>query len=307
MSLFRRHRDRPPAVDRPTAHTVNGLEAWAAARGWEPAPVRPFDGHLEGTVHEVTLAMYGIARNTLAHQNAVVGETEFGDAYRGELAGRTCTVANAFTYTQAVQTSLSGLTAKVSVIAVEIAAVLPVVLIQPRSMERVGRYNDVRTGDAAFDERFVVSAAELGGLETALTPDVRARIMARDDWCFIPSDYLFGCATKGGFKSVDDVQAGIDAVTGIIDAIPKSVMPQQVDRSVDDLIARIDKIDTVEDAFALLQSLTPADRERLAKSDTPLAAFADVRTPDEAIARLQSLPPNQVTQVMAMFERVQDQ
>ena len=96
-------------------------------------------------------------------------------------------------------------------------------------------------------------------------------------------------------------------MTGLVGAIPSTVMPVSVDDSVDDLVARIDKINTVEDALALLESLTPADRERLAKSDTPLAAFADVRTPDEAMERLQSLPIDKRMQVLALFQRVEDQ
>jgi hypothetical protein len=308
MSVFRRHRDSARTVERPTDHTVAGLDAWAAAQGWQPAPARPFDGHLEGTVEEVTLAMYGLPRGSVAHQTATIGETHFGDAYRGEVDGRVVTVANAFTYTQSVQTKLNGYTATVSVIAVELPMVLPVVVVQPRSMPMLVKHADVATGDPAFDDCFVVGGLAIGGVEkTIFSDEVRARIMARDDWCFVPNEYLFGCVTKGACKSVDDVRARVDAVVGIVDAIPESVMPKRVDRSFDDLLARIAKIDTVDDALALLQSLTPDERDRLAKSDTPLAAFADVRTPDEAMARLQSLPPNQVMQVMAMFERVDDQ
>ena len=94
----------------------------------------------------------------------------------------------------------------------------------------------------------------------------------------------------GAFSSADDIRDQVAAVTGIVSAIPTSVMPSRVDRSVDDLAARIAKLETVEDGLAFLQELTPDDRERLAKSDTPLAAFADVRTPDEAIERLNALP-----------------
>jgi len=56
-----------------------------------------------------------------------------------------------------------------------------------------------------------------------------------------------------------------------------------------------------------LQQLTPEDRERLAKSNTPLAAFADVQTPAEAMARLKTLDQAQQAQVFAMFMKVKDQ
>ena len=62
----------------------------------------------------------------------------------------------------------------------------------------------------------------------------------------------------------------------------------------------------MEDAIAFLQGLTPDERERLARSDTPLAAFADVRTPEEAMARFGSLPEARRMQLLAMFARVDE-
>jgi hypothetical protein len=75
---------------------------------------------------------------------------------------------------------------------------------------------------------------------------------------------------------------------------------------VDDLVARINQLNGIEDAMAMLQHLTPTDRERLARSATPMAAFADVRTPQEAMARFQVLDPQQKMQLLAMFGRVND-
>jgi len=46
-----------------------------------------------------------------------------------------------------------------------------------------------------------------------------------------------------------------------------------------------------------------ADRQRLAASPTPLSKFADVRTPDEAIARMMSLPDLERVQLLAMFQK----
>ena len=69
--------------------------------------------------------------------------------------------------------------------------------------------------------------------------------------------------------------------------------------------ARISRLEDVDDAIAFLQDLTPAHRERLGRSDTPLAAFADVQTPEEAMARFRSLPESQRVQLLAMFMRVE--
>ena len=62
-------------------------------------------------------------------------------------------------------------------------------------------------------------------------------------------------------------------------------------------------IDTVEQALAFLQQLSDADRQRLAASPTPLAKFADVRSPDEAIARMMALPEMERLQLLAMFQK----
>jgi hypothetical protein len=78
------------------------------------------------------------------------------------------------------------------------------------------------------------------------------------------------------------------------------------DHSQDDLVDRISRLTSVEDALAFLQGLTPGERERLAQSDTPLAAFAGVRTPEEAMARFQSLDERQRMQLITMFAQVRD-
>jgi hypothetical protein len=91
-----------------------------------------------------------------------------------------------------------------------------------------------------------------------------------------------------------------------VHALPSSIVPTEIDRSVDDLAARIDKISTVEEALTFLQELSPDDRQRLAQSDTPLAAFADVTTPEEAMARLDSLDVPQRMKLLAMFQRLDD-
>jgi hypothetical protein len=55
-----------------------------------------------------------------------------------------------------------------------------------------------------------------------------------------------------------------------------------------------------------LQALAPEERAQVAQSDTPLAAFADVRGPDEARERLGALDQRQKLELLAMFMRVKD-
>ena len=58
--------------------------------------------------------------------------------------------------------------------------------------------------------------------------------------------------------------------------------------------------------MTFLQQLTPADREQLAHSDTPLSAFADVTTPEQAMARFESLDPQRKNQLVTMFMRLEN-
>ena len=144
------------------------------------------------------------------------------------------------------------------------------------------------------------------GVGEVLTPEVQRRVMARDDWSFRAERYLFGCVSKGPFESVAEIDQRIEDVLGIIAAIPSTVIPDHVDHSADDIIARIDRLTSVEEAMAMLQELTPADREQLARSDTPLVAFADVTTPQEAMARMKGLGRATKMQLFTMFMRVRD-
>jgi len=130
--------------------------------------------------------------------------------------------------------------------------------------------------------------------------------MAHDDWVFRAERYLLGCISRGRFNSVDEVGRRISEVMGIVSAIPTSVLPEHVDHSEDDLLARISRLTTIDEALALLQSLTPEDCQRLAQSGTPLAIMADVQTPEEALARFQGLDPQKKMELMAMFMRVKD-
>jgi len=155
----------------------------------------------------------------------------------------------------------------------------------------------------AIDERCPIVVG-IGSLANGLvTSEMQQRIAARDDWAFAADETTFVAICREPFATAEQVSQRVSEVLGIIAAVPASIAPAQVDHSVDDLLVRIARIDDVDDALAFLQQLSDADRQRLAASPTPLAKFADVRTPDEAIARLMSLPDMERLQVLAMFEK----
>lgn len=309
MPLFRHHHDATAPAGPGPGFTVTGLAGLAAAQGWTAAGDRPFDGHLEDAVAEINRAMHGAARSLGAVRlhGIRVGVTTFGNAYRVSVDGRAVIVANAWTNIGGEVQYSSGQWYAAAVCAVELPSLLPLQCVQPRRFPPMAQIRESPTGDPSFDDRFLVASVPMPGSGAPLlTPDVRQRIMTRDDWVFWGERYLLGCVSKGAFHHADEVTARIGEVMGIVTAIPASVLPGHVDHSADDLITRAYRLTTMEEGLTFLQQLTPDERERLARSESPLAALADVRTPQEAMARLKALDPQRKMQVMAMFMKVKD-
>jgi hypothetical protein len=300
MPLFgRRHREPVPR----TTAGIPGLADQAAAQGWQPVTGPPFRSHVVDGIHDITRAMYGDSRLMDTTQRAV-GETKFSDALRARIDGRTVIVANANTFIDPGLFQAGRFSPDVAVCAVELATMVPGTIVQPDRIQQINHWGAAEMGNPAFDDQFRVNTGDAGFVRQILTPDVQQRIMMRDDWVFWLGENLFACVAKGKFRRMEEISSRVSEVLGIVTAIPGTVMPSQVDYSADDLVARISRLDDVDGAIAFLQSLTPDERERLARSDTPLAAFADVRTPEEALARFGSLPEAQRMQLLAMFSRV---
>ena len=281
---------------------VPGLAETAAARGWQPAPEQPFGREIHDALYDLTCELYGEPGVQLSMR---LGENwrviPFRDAFRFSDAGRTVTVANGRAGVAYEVRHLAGPPMDVAVCTVELPAALASGLVHPRQYPRMLHMRDTPTGNPVFDERYLSSVPHIGA--AWLTPEVQQRILGHDDWVLYALGTKLTCVTKGAFASAGDVQRRIDDVLDLVAAIPSSVVPHSLDRSVDDLAARIAGIHSVEDAVAFLQGLSDGDRERLARSDTPLAGFADVRTPEEAMARFEALDPARQMQLMGLFMR----
>jgi hypothetical protein len=310
MPLFGRRRDKTP----PGPVWAGGASSgqFVMPPGWQPVTGRPFGGRLADPVHEITRTMYGVPRSQ--QQNRTVGSTTFADIFRTSVDGREVTVATARTYIEPGLFPSGHGTPAVAVCAAELPSVLPFMSIVPRQYARAAIPGMSPAIDPAFDDRFQVTGmptvlAEVTGLATvaaAVTPEVRQRIMARDDWAFLTDGYLICCVTKGAFGSADEAAGRVSQLLGIIAAIPAAVMPDHVSHDADDLVRRFGEVDGMDGAIALLERLTPDERERLARSGTVLAAFADVRTPQEAIARFESLDARRRMEIITMFMRAED-
>jgi hypothetical protein len=301
VSLFRR---RPKVEGGPTG--VPGLAELAASWKLQPAaPERLFDGHLEDRINETSRILYGEPRTLTEFTNVVVGSTTYSDAYRGTVDGHTVTVANAWTEIESDPRVYIGLKGS-AVCAVELPTMLPITGIEFR-----GRYaalvgKETPTGNAEFDASYRVVGVPLQ-VPDVITPDVQQRVMVHDDWVFIAERYLFGCVSLPEFHTADEVAQRVRDVLAVVAAFPASIVPAKVDHSYDDLLARISQLHSVDEALVFLQQLSPDERARLAHSDTPLAAFADVQTPEEAMTRLHTLDETQKLQVLAMFMKVKDE
>jgi len=133
------------------------------------------------------------------------------------------------------------------------------------------------------------------------TPGVQTLVLAHEAWTFAFHETMLLSIAEGEFVTTDDVTRRLDEVLTIVAAFPPSIVPQQIDHSVDDVSVRFRQLHSVDEAIVFLQNLSDEDRARLERSPTPLAKFADMRTPDEITMRFLSLPETERLQILAMF------
>ena len=119
------HRD---GMDRRQAG-VPGLAQVAVAQGWRPLTGQPFDDQLAVAIHDISRVLLGVPPTVTGRNGVRVGGTEYGDAFRGSIGGRTIIVANAWT---SVRPSPPLQLPGTAVCAVELPSVLPVACVQPR-------------------------------------------------------------------------------------------------------------------------------------------------------------------------------
>ncbi|HXY90917.1 MAG TPA: hypothetical protein VEP49_00415 [Acidimicrobiia bacterium] len=301
MSLFRR-RHAPSST---WGDEVFGLADLARSRGWQPIPGDDPLPSLSDTVHRLSWILYDRPYSTALYDTtSLEHETVFRDAYGGSVDGRQVVVTNAWTNIGPQQLVKLHEMMGIAVCAVELGTMSPIMIVQPRQLPSAGHFPKMTTGDAAFDDRFVV--AVMPGIDPQIvSPEVRRLVMAHDDWAFVGDENWLACLSRGEYQSGDDVSHRLDEVLAVVAAFPESVLPTRVDHSVDDLLARIGELSGPEDAIPFLQQLSPADRQRLAQSKTPLASFADVTTPEDAFARFNALDMQQRLQVLGMFQQAE--
>lgn len=293
------HRD---GMDRRQAG-VPGLAQVAVGQGWRPLTGQPFDDQLAAAIHDISRVLLGVPPGVSGGTSVRDGGTEYGDAFRGSIGGRTIIVANAWTTIEPQPAAGPGAAGQpgAAVCAVELPWVLPVACVQPRRYPALTHLPEAPTGNPAFDRRFAAAVLPGAG-EQLLTWEVQQRILAREDWVFRAERYVLACVSAGAFQSVEQVSQRIGEVLAIAEGIGAAVTPVTVDDSDDELLARAGRLASLEDAIEFLASLSPAERERLARSPAPVAALADVTTAQEAVSRFQALDQQRKMELIAMFQ-----
>jgi hypothetical protein len=302
MGLFGRHR-RASTSAAPVEESRFAPEA--RALGWEPIDASMFKSDLYTAVFESARVLYGQAPEDTTHTDLPSGRTIYHDVFRTSVEDRRVVVANG---SQNIVPHLFGGAQEVktfSICVVELPSVYAVAAMQPRGLPHRGHLmKEYETGNPEFDDAYRVYVGPLG--EPGITPEMQQLVMAHDDWAFRSVEGWLTCVGKDRYDFVDDMRERIDEVLAIVAAIPSSALASKVDHSSDDLVARMNQLDSVDDVIDFLEHLTPDDRERLASSPTPLADFADVQTPEEAMARFQGLPQQKQIELLTMFSRVED-
>ncbi len=302
MALFgRRHHHEPEE-----APVNEALAQAAASLGLHPVDDDELglDSGLLDRIKESSRVLHGFPPRFLTHTDAGIPNMFFTDVFTGTIDGRQVTVANVRTPMEAMSLNYMAKVHSTSLVVLEMTTLVPY-SVEPRARHQVFKHLEMPTGDAAFDAEFRVAGLIAMGESPFASAEVRQRIAAHNDWIFSFDGPLLACIGRSHFEEGDELTDRVHEVIGVVTAFPASVAPAQVDHSVDDLLVRIGELDSVEDAIAFLGTLTPEDRQRLAQSPTPLAKFADVKTPDEITERFMSLDMNSRLQVLAMFEKTQ--
>ncbi len=193
--------------------------------------------------------MYGAPRQ-IDTSERTVGDTTFGDALRVSIGGRTVIVANAHTYIDPALFQAGRLTLTWRCARSSWPRSCPGPSSSRTGSRRSGSWAEPRpaTGPSMTSSGSARPTPEF--IRQILTPGVQQRIMMRDDWVFWLGEYMFACVRQGQVPRLDEMSSRVTEVLDIVTAIPGTVMPSQVDHSADDLVARISRLDDVNDAMA---------------------------------------------------------
>jgi hypothetical protein len=262
MGLFGRHPHQEPSPSAPPGQasqpgrlSVPGLAEFAAAQRWEPVSGAPLDGTTQELVHDATRSMYGAPRSA-TYYKVKVGPTSYHDCYRGSASGHQFLVANAWT-------SVVDLCA-VSLGQIRLSWFLgEPVWAEPARYGPIVAARQLESGDPAFDCRFRVRGAHPQTIAELLPVEVRALMMARDDWFFAFGADRLLCICRQGYRSADEVTGRLAELTGIAAALPPPSAQHAAAQPIVLSTGVVYDPARVEDWKAALTGLPPDQRQQL--------------------------------------------
>jgi hypothetical protein len=262
MGLFGRHPRQEPSPSAPPGQasqpgrlTVAGLAEFAAAQRWEAVSGAPLDGITQELVHDATRSMYGAPRSN-TYYRLKVGSTSYHDCYRGSAGGHQFLVANAWT-------SVVDLCA-VSVCRVRLSWFLgEPVWAEPARYPKIVPARELETGDPAFDRQFRVRGAHPRTVAELMSADVRALMMARDDWFFAFGADMLLCICRQGYRSAEDVTGRLAELAGIAAALPPPSAQHAAAQPIVLSTGVVFDPAHLEDWKAALAALPPGQRQQL--------------------------------------------
>jgi hypothetical protein len=228
MATFRR-RARGDTVGEPGRElSMPGLDEYALSRGWRL--VRALSGtDLDRVANAAADAWAG---HPGGGDVIGVGLAQLRNAYVGAIAGpyEAPTAPHGFRAANAWTGFPSARMHGMSVCALQLAIILPMMWIDLRPHTTLTHVPKVRTDDAAFDARFSVRSTEPERASDLLCPAVRALSMNRDDWAFyLGGNHIYVICTAT-FQSGEDISTRIAALQAFAAAIPTSALPSPATR-----------------------------------------------------------------------------
>lgn len=286
---------------RSVGEPVAGLQELATMRRWQSVDGVPVSSELADQVHRLAWILQGLeCSNWIYDTMDVRHSTVYRDAYSIEGDGHRIVAANAWTNVGPQQV-VHNLEMTGIALCVAEHCKLPPFLVQPAGLPLLDEHvAPTPTGDVMFDGCFVTKFPLPGTLEL-VNGDIRRRIGAHDDWAFVCQSGDLLVASTGAYRSADGVARRVDELAGLVAALEDLVLPKASDPATAALLERASHLTSLEDALTLLLGLSPHERDLLARSGTPLAPFAHVKTADEALATFQSMDMVQHMQLMAML------
>jgi len=207
----------------PLTDPVGGVGEYARSAGWTGPLTDPgLDQSALQFAHDMLKHLYGVP-DSVTFTPVGGGPNRYADAFAGQLDGHDFVFTNvSFTvsHLHGGEQPLLG-----SLCAMEIGAVIPLVLVQPSKCEPFMRAmtKEVKIGRPDFDDRFRVRSGHPDYAVELITP-LTDELLRRDDWAFFVEFANLICVTPEPFRTVADITERLESMQRLTHLIPAAVL-----------------------------------------------------------------------------------